>query len=116
MEASQRVDAKAGATTAPATVLALGKRAARRWIGYRINGVTPSTGVIPRSVWDGVPPAQPSERMKGAALTKDLHAFSAHPQGDGWVVSVSSRDPRMQFVVVTIDGPATSPKVSGISG
>lgn len=116
MEASQRVDAKPGGTTAPAPVLALAKKAAQSWIAYRINGVTPSSGVLPRSVWDGVPPAQPSERMKGAALMKDLHAFSAHPQGDGWVVSVSSRDPRMQFVVVTIVRPATSPTVSEISG
>ena len=116
LQAAQRADAIPGPSTAPAGVLRLARRAAKVWIGYRINGVRPSARVIPRSLWDSVPPAAPADRMKGAALMTGMHAYSAHPQDDGWVVSVSSRDPRMPVLVVEVDGPATAPKVSGISG
>lgn len=54
--------------------------------------------------------------MKGKALTSEMHAFSAHHENKGWIVSVSTRDPRLPTIVVDIKGPASSARVRGING
>jgi hypothetical protein len=113
---SREHDAKPSRTTAPERVLQLAARATHQWLRYRIDGKAPDAAVIPHRVWDGVPPAAPSLRMKGRALTTNLHAFSAHPEHHGWIVSVSTRDPRLPTIVVDLKGPAHRASVRGISG
>jgi hypothetical protein len=115
LDRARRQDAAPGATTAPAGVLDSARSAARAWIRYRIDGVTPKGGVLPGELWHSVPPAAPVVRMMGAALTTDLTAFAAHPEGRGWVISVSTRDPRMPVIVVKLID-ASDPRVTQISG
>ena len=103
-------------STAPADALALAARAGRQWLVYRVNGKAPDPGVIPRSVWDGVPPMVPTERVKGAALTDGVKVFEAHPEGDEWSASVMTRDPRVPVIRLQIERGGGAVRVKEING
>lgn len=98
--------------TAPEAVLDRAENAARQWLRYRFDGDAPDPAVIPRAVWDSVPPAAPQERMRGAARVEGVKAVGAHREGGRWVVMLSTRDPRMQDLVIEMDGTT----VEGVNG
>ena len=103
-------------STAPADALSLAARAGRQWLVYRVNGKAPDSSVIPRSVWDGVPPMVPTERVKGAALTDGVKVFEAHPEGDEWSASVLTRDPRLPVIRLQIERDGGAVRVKEING
>ncbi|MDO9353322.1 MAG: hypothetical protein Q7T55_06485 [Solirubrobacteraceae bacterium] len=103
-------------STAPADALTLAARAGRQWLLYRVNGKAPDSSVIPRSVWDGVPPMVPTERVKGAALSNGVKVFEAHPTGDEWSASVLTRDPRLPVIRLQIARDGDTVRVKEIDG